>query len=117
MALSTANVGQGVRHGLDQMKGAAENVKETGKDVGSDVLSAVQQFGSDAKRVVQDKVGDLKDTASDYMEQGKDLLVQGKDKAMDLEHSIEDTIRQQPMTAVLVAAGLGIAIGCLINRH
>ena len=117
MALSTANAGQGVRHGMDQMKGAAEHAKETGKEVGNDVLSAVQQFGSDAKRVVQEKAGELKDTAADYLEQGKDLLVQGKDKAMDLEHSIEDSIRAQPMTSVLVAAGLGIAIGCLINRR
>ncbi|HZZ71715.1 MAG TPA: hypothetical protein VFE24_05650 [Pirellulales bacterium] len=94
----------------DQAKSTFETVKETGKQVGNDVLSAVQQFGSDAKRMVQDKTGALTETASDYLDQGRR-------QAMSLERSLEDQVRAQPLAALLVAAGLGIAIGALINRR
>ncbi len=110
MATLSANSGSDVRQGMDQLKGTAEHAKECVKETGHDVLGAVQQLGADASRTVQEKVGELKDTASQYLEQGKN-------KAVDLEHSIEDTIRKQPLTALLVAAGLGVAIGCLINRR
>jgi ElaB/YqjD/DUF883 family membrane-anchored ribosome-binding protein len=55
-------------------------------------------------------IDDLKRRATDYVEQGKQT-------AADMTAAIERQIRQRPVEAVAVAAGIGFALGLLWNRR
>lgn len=94
---------------------------------GSQITEKVKQTSADLGAYAQEKVGDLKDkmsgmkdSAREMYDQGaaraQDLYEQGKTKAKDLEQSAEDFVRAKPVQAVLIAAGVGLAIGLLLRR-
>jgi ElaB/YqjD/DUF883 family membrane-anchored ribosome-binding protein len=41
---------------------------------------------------------------------------QGRDRAIELEHSLENRIREKPISSLAIAAGLGFLIGMLWMR-
>ena len=48
-------------------------------------------------------------------ERANNLYRRGKDRAVELEHRMEDRIREKPMKSVLVAAGVGAGVGLLLG--
>lgn len=79
----------------------------------SDVAGNVKELGSLARSTVQEtvqqKVGDLQQSATQYYEMGRQRMGQA-------EQSMEEYIRQQPVKAVMIAAGVGILLGCCLRR-
>ena len=55
-------------------------------------------------------VEDLKQRAGDYIEQGRE-------KAVEMAAGIERQIRDRPVPAVAIAAGIGFALGLLWSRR
>jgi len=86
------------RPGMDQLR-----------EKTSDIKSSLQEMGSTAKNIAQEKFEDVRDSMSSYYEQGRD-------KAMELEHSLENRIRERPVSSILIATGLGFLIGMLWMR-
>jgi ElaB/YqjD/DUF883 family membrane-anchored ribosome-binding protein len=54
--------------------------------------------------------------ADEAQEQLGELGEAARDKAAELQRSLEARIRQEPLKAVLIAAGVGIALGLLLRR-
>ena len=84
-------------------------------DDGSTVLEGLQGVGTSAKRMATDSYEAVRDKASEMFEQGKD-------KARQLGETVQNQVRDQPVKAVLIAAGIGFAlhrlpIGSLLWSH
>ncbi|MBM3508245.1 MAG: DUF883 family protein [Alphaproteobacteria bacterium] len=58
--------------------------------------------------------------AKEYAAQAKDYAVHAKDYARDrayaAEHAVEDTVKDHPLSTLMVAAGVGFVIGALMRR-
>ena len=63
-----------------------------------------------AKQAAEDALNDLKGRAAEYLELGRD-------RAVALTDVVEDQIRQRPVPAVAVAAGIGFALGFFWTRR
>jgi ElaB/YqjD/DUF883 family membrane-anchored ribosome-binding protein len=51
----------------------------------------------------------LRDQAADYYEQGRE-------KAHEWQHGVEQYVQEQPIKALLIAAGVGMLLGILWKR-
>lgn len=80
------------------------------REKATEVLHAVREMGSDAKKMAQERVAKLRGSASEYLQQGRT-------KAESLEKSFEDGIRQKPVRSILIAAGLGFVLGVFLRRR
>ncbi|MEX2142671.1 MAG: hypothetical protein WD894_25680 [Pirellulales bacterium] len=86
-------------------RGGMESVREKA----GDIKSSLQDMGSTAKQMAQEQFEGVRDTMSTYYEQGRE-------RAMDLEQSLENRVRERPISSILVATGLGFLIGMLWMR-
>jgi len=75
----------------------------------SDLKSSLQEMGSSAKQMAQEQFQGVRDTMAGYYEQGRD-------RAVELEHSLENRIREKPISSLAIAAGFGFLIGMLWMR-
>lgn len=55
------------------------------------------------------------DTAQDYVDRGMALKDEAYERATAMEREVEKTIRERPIVAVAIAAGMGYLIG-LVSR-
>ena len=79
------------------------------RDKVSETRENLADMGHLAKEAVQDKFEELKDrAAAKYGE--------GKEKGQELEESFARRVRAAPMKSVLIAAGVGLALGFLWRR-
>lgn len=101
---------QHLMNGLHEAaKEGAGKVKDAVVDAGEEVWSRLNEAGNEAGMRARDRIGDLRDSASACVEHGRS-------RAHDFETAIERTIRTQPLTSVMVAAGIGCFIGFLWRR-
>lgn len=69
----------------------------------------VEDLGSITKKLAGDAVGKLQGDAVMYYDQGVK-------KARSMEKALEKTIGENPLTALLVAAGVGLVAGVYFRR-
>ena len=69
----------------------------------------IVDMGHLAKEAVQDKFHELKDRAADK-------YGEGKEKVQEFEETLARRVREAPMKSVLIAAGVGMALGFLWRR-
>ena len=69
----------------------------------------IVDMGHLAKEAVQDKYHELKDRAADK-------YGEGKEKVQEFEETLARRVREAPMKSVLIAAGVGMALGFLWRR-
>jgi len=90
---------QGQQQGMtDQLRDKAGEVATNLRDMGSQVRDAASQQYQQAL-----------DTAQDYYQQGRD-------KAMEWQGQVEEYVREQPLKALAIAAGVGVVLGILWKR-
>lgn len=70
----------------------------------------VQELGKVTKEVMGDTVGIIRENASEYYQQGVK-------KAQSLEKSLETKIKENPLQALLIAAGVGFVLGAVWKRR
>ena len=90
----------GMAHSTHSSKPAVDRIGTQAKEVGKDL----QEMGSIAVEALQEKVGELRDTATEYYEQGKG-------KFSEVERSFEKFVKEQPLKSVLIAAAAGWLFG------
>ena len=87
-----------------------DNAKEI-KNKTAELYDTAKENASKAYKGTKPKVDELgaqiSDTASDLYEAGKDKVHQVEDYIEDSITSFSKSIRKQPLTSVLVAAGIG----------
>jgi ElaB/YqjD/DUF883 family membrane-anchored ribosome-binding protein len=80
------------------------------KNSASAIGHDVQDLGRATKNLAEDAVNLLKNNATDYYQQGVK-------KAHNLEKTLETRIKENPIQALAIAAGVGFVIGALIARR
>jgi ElaB/YqjD/DUF883 family membrane-anchored ribosome-binding protein len=92
--------GTGESSGPDQadLRNKAAEVSENLRDLGGQVRDAAR-----------DKYEQLSGEARAYYDQGRDM-------AQEWEQGIESYVREKPLQAVLIAAGVGLLLGALWKR-
>jgi ElaB/YqjD/DUF883 family membrane-anchored ribosome-binding protein len=85
--------------------GHAADIRNRASEVGENV----REMAGSAREMARDTLNRVKETASDAYEQGKQ-------RASEWQDDLESTIRARPLTAILIAAGVGVALGFLWRR-
>lgn len=80
------------------------------KEKGMDVTNDLKDLGEVAKEVAMEKVEQLKTQAQQTLEGMKNY-------SESAQHQLEQKIKHDPVTSILMAAGFGIVVGLLLRRH
>ena len=86
-------------------------------EAAANTRSSTDQFRETAARVKDDirELGTVaKEAATDKFES---WYQEGRDQVVKLEQGMENTIREHPLKAVTIAAGVGVLVGFLISRR
>jgi ElaB/YqjD/DUF883 family membrane-anchored ribosome-binding protein len=59
---------------------------------------------------VADSIDSLRDRATQYVDQGRE-------RAAELAETVEETIHDRPVAAILAAAAVGFLLGCFMSRR
>lgn len=97
------------RHGNSPPQSARPAMDRIGTQA-KEMRKDFQELGGTAVEALQEKFGELRETASEYYEQGKD-------KFGEVERSIENFIKEQPLKSLLIAAGAGWLLGRYCMRR
>lgn len=84
---------------------ATDNLRDSAGQIGQQV----RDMGGQVKDAAKEQYNNLKDRASDYYDQGKEMMEKYSD-------SVEQYIQEQPIKAVLIAAGVGLLLGMWWKR-
>jgi ElaB/YqjD/DUF883 family membrane-anchored ribosome-binding protein len=84
--------------------GAARPAGERFTEQASAVSKDIQGMGSLAKDVAHEKLEELQENASAVYERGREQV-------RDATRTLERFIEEQPLTSVLIAAGVGLLLG------
>jgi ElaB/YqjD/DUF883 family membrane-anchored ribosome-binding protein len=87
-------------------KSATDDLKETVSEIGQNV----REIGSEIGDLAREKFSDVRDQATGYYKKGRK-------KAAELEDTVEDYIKEQPIKALLIAAGVGLLVGMFWRRR
>ena len=80
----------------------ADQAKEVKKDL--------QEMGQTVRDAAQEKIGQVGEKASEYYDEGRDSV-------HGVACACEQFVRQRPLRAVLIAAGVGCLLGVLWKRR
>ncbi|HEY8665466.1 MAG TPA: hypothetical protein VIL86_02315 [Tepidisphaeraceae bacterium] len=78
-------------------------------DKAAEVGQGVREMGAQVRDAAREKYEDLRNQASDYYEQGRQ-------RAQEWEEGVENYVQQQPVKALLIAAGVGFLLGAIWKR-
>jgi ElaB/YqjD/DUF883 family membrane-anchored ribosome-binding protein len=79
-------------------------------DRAATIAKDVQEVGDAAKRVAADGVDAIRETAHQY-------LAEGQSRVRHLGGSIQERVQDQPVKALLIAAGIGFLLGAIWIRR
>jgi ElaB/YqjD/DUF883 family membrane-anchored ribosome-binding protein len=80
------------------------------RDKVSETRTNIAEMGHLAKESVQEKLREIKERASDSYDDGKERL-------QELGERFARKVRESPMKSVLIAAGVGLALGAIWRRR
>ena len=83
----------------------AADIRNRAADVGDNV----REMAGSAKEMARDTINRVRDTATDAYREGKERAARWQD-------DLESTIRDKPLTSILIAAGIGVVLGFLWRR-
>jgi ElaB/YqjD/DUF883 family membrane-anchored ribosome-binding protein len=90
------------------------------QQLGAQVQEQTQELGAQVRSWTQDVGGQLKEGAQQAMRQAEtsasQLSAQGHEAVGQLEKTVEDYIRAKPLQSLMIAAGVGLAIGLLWRK-
>ena len=92
--------------GKQQMSTTSDRLAEQALEVKNDL----QEMGQTVRDAAQEKLGHVGEKAAEYYEQGRDSV-------HGVACACEQFVRQRPLRAVLIAAGVGLLLGLLWKRR
>ncbi len=79
-------------------------------DQALEVKKDLQEMGQTVRDAAQEKIGQVGEKASEYYDEGRDSV-------HGVACACEQFVRQRPLRAVLIAAGVGWLLGVLWKRR
>jgi ElaB/YqjD/DUF883 family membrane-anchored ribosome-binding protein len=111
----------------EQLKGALimprsneRNGPEEHEDLKSKVAGvsdSVREVGGHLRDAAVEQYENVRDRAAGYVEAGRAKIEAGRAKAREMEEGVESYVQENPIQAVLIAAGVGMLIGLLWRRR
>jgi len=105
----------------DQIRDKAKDIKQNLQDMGSVARDAVSEQATQLRDAASERAADLRTAATERAEQWRDTAGEyyekGRERAMSLEQTLEDKVREKPLQALLMAAGLGVLVGMCWTRR
>ena len=71
---------------------------------------SVKKVGAAVAQQTHDGVELLREKAADYSDQGREMAIR-------FGRTLDNQVRSQPVKSLLVAAGIGLAVGLLLTRR
>ena len=85
---------------------AAGDVRSAAKEVGENL----RDLGNQVRDTAAEHYGQLREHANDYYEKGRQ-------RALDMEQTLEEYVQEKPIQALLIATGVGVVLGWLWKRR
>jgi len=92
---------------------ATRNRQSQHRDVaarGSQMMDSFEHAGGAVRDMATDGLNTLRDTASEYVDQGRA-------KAREVQETVEEHVRDEPMKSLLIAAAAGFLFGVFWTRR
>ena len=70
--------------------------------------------GPDMRQRTHDRVDKIMDKAEDVRDSGQERVTNIKEKATMMKDDVDGYIKENPEKSVLIAAGIGVAVGAVI---
>ena len=102
--MSRADSGNAGQQG-QQQQGMTDQLK----DKAGEVATNLRDMGTQVRDAATQQYQQALDTAQDYYQQGRE-------RAMEWQGQVEDYVREQPIKALAIAAGVGVVLGILWKR-
>jgi len=93
----------------DPVGGEGGGTTDQLRDKASEVQQNLRDMGGQVRDAASEKYYQLRDQANQYYNQGRET-------AQQWERSLEDYVQEQPVKAVMIAAGVGLLLGLLWKR-
>jgi ElaB/YqjD/DUF883 family membrane-anchored ribosome-binding protein len=106
----TTNMKKHARKGAHQVRAAAHDLKATARNHAGSIAGTFQRMGTDTVEAVKEGVDDLRERVTDYAKQGRAT-------AQSMEESLEETIHERPLAAMMTALGIGFVMGMVFARR
>ena len=88
---------------------AAASATDQLKDKATQVAGTVRETADHLKDAAREQYEHIRDSASEYYDQGRE-------KAQEWQHTVEQYVQDQPVKALLIAAGVGVLLGVLWKK-
>jgi ElaB/YqjD/DUF883 family membrane-anchored ribosome-binding protein len=99
----------GNKGGGQGQQGEGQGMTQRLSEGASQVAGTVRDMTSQVRDAATEQYETLKDSATEYYQAGRD-------KAVEWQNQLEDYVREQPLKAVLMAAGVGVLLGIIWKR-
>jgi ElaB/YqjD/DUF883 family membrane-anchored ribosome-binding protein len=87
-----------------------QDVKDQLREHAAKAMEGLQQAGNEVRAAAHEQIDTLRDTASDCYEEGRKRI-------HEVGQTLEQRIRERPLSALLIAAGVGCLLGLLWKRR
>src|SRR5262245_27819727 len=98
--MATTSMGRGGMPNESKIGHEAAERKKSAQETAGEVMGNLKDFGSEVKERAADSFESFRETSGEYLEQGRE-------KMKDMTATLEQQIRAQPITSLLVAVGVG----------
>jgi ElaB/YqjD/DUF883 family membrane-anchored ribosome-binding protein len=109
------------RKSLHRFENDAENMMEDISETGSDIAGRVSEAAHNAGEAVRDMAGRASHAVGEgynqASEKAKEVYEQGREMAEKVGENVRSSVQNQPLTSILIAAGIGVVIGFLMSGH
>ena len=79
-------------------------------ELGSNMMDNIECAGAAVKDMATDGIQRLRSTANEYVDQGRV-------KAREVQETVEEHVRDEPMKALVIAAAVGFLFGVFFVRR
>ena len=101
---------------MNNFEKVKNNVKNEANDLYNETQDKASSIYSDLKDKTECVSQQVKETVSDLYGEGKKKVGQAEDLLNEYSDSLIKTITKQPLTSVLVAAGIGYVMSKLLKK-
>jgi ElaB/YqjD/DUF883 family membrane-anchored ribosome-binding protein len=111
----------GGRARLPKMNSQGSSAMATAKTMKKEVTNNVAEFGSTVATDLHDMrdaaTRMMADTADAFRGAAEDYLADGRERAHDMMGRVQGKVQDEPMKALLIAAGVGMLLGAMFFRR